>query len=222
MATLLEVQKPVDLVLITFGTGSWTVTYNSTGYYALHSTASNTSTVDIPISIETTAEGPGSKITSIDIPYFNGTADLSTIPTATLYKTDILSVYTFVANQFYNTSSTVFMIPSTPNGYMYQCTTAGKATTEPSTYPTTVGQTVTTGDATFTCVALANETVNTIPVTVNGIVTHATTDQMFTVTVTTPAFDNVPGAYVLHLTLAAASTSVVKLYTPIVRYQKEI
>ena len=220
MATLIEVQKQIDLGSITFGTGSWAVTYNSGSSYALHSTAADTSTVDIPINIEATNEGPGVKVTSIDIPYFCGTADLSAAPTAALYKTDINSVYTFSANAFF--AAGALMVPTTQNGYMYQCTVAGKAASEPATYPTTVGQTVSSGDAVFACMALANNTVNTLAVTTNAIVTKRTTDQMFTVTVTTPAFDNAPGSYVLHLTFAAAATSVVKLYAPIVRYTKEI
>jgi hypothetical protein len=223
MAQLIQAQKSIDLGLITFGTGSWATTYSSGSYYALHSTAANTSTVDIPISIEVTNEGPGVEIASIDVPYFCGTADLSAAPTAALYKTEINSLYPFVANAVYLPVAGDYYIPSTPNGYMYQVTTAGKAGAEPSSYPTVAGQTVTTGDATFTCVALANSTVNTIAVTApNAIVTHSSTDQMFSVNVTSPAFDNVPGEYVLHLTLAAAATSVVKLYPPIVNYTKEI
>lgn len=222
MAQLIEVQKPVDLNLITFGTGSWTVTYSSGSYYALHSTAANTSTIDIPISIETTNEGPGSKITSIDIPYFCGTADFSTAPTAALYKTVSNSLYTFSANAVYLPVTGDYYIPSTPNGYMYQVTTAGRAAAEPTTWGTTVGGTTQTGDAVFTCVALANSTVSTITVTTNAIVTKGSYDQMFTVKVTSPTFDNVPGSYVLHLTMAAAATSVVKLYPPIVNYTKEV
>ena len=222
MATLIEVQKSIDLGLITFGTGSWTTTYNAGNYYSLHSTAANTSTIDIPISVEVNNEGCGVKITSIDIPYFCGTANLSAAPTAALYKTEVNSLYAFVANVSYTPVTGDYYMPTTPNGYMYQVTTAGKAGAEPSTWGTTVGGTTKTGDAVFTCVALASNTVSTVTVTTNSIVTLATTDQMFTVTVTTPTFDNQPGEYVLHLTMAAASTSVVKLYPPIVNYTKEI
>lgn len=40
--------------------------------------------------------------------------------------------------------------PTTPNGYVYECTTAGTASTEP-TWPLTLGSSITSGSAIFIC-----------------------------------------------------------------------
>ena len=171
MAQLRNVQLPISFGSVVFGTGSWTVGFSSGSYSAVHSTAANTSTIDIPIIIPRSQEALGLQINSIDIPYFCGTADLAATPTATLYRHDLISV-------------------------------AGGGT---------------------------NTVVDTIATTNNAVVTHQTTDQKFTVAVTSPTFDSTVSAvgynavvYNLHLTVQTAATTVFNLYAPVVYYTEEI
>lgn len=46
---------------------------------------------------------------------------------------------------------TNFVEPTTPNGYRYECTTAGTSGATEPTWPTTIGGTVTDGTVTWTC-----------------------------------------------------------------------
>lgn len=46
-----------------------------------------------------------------------------------------------------------FIVPTTDNGYYYQCTTGGTSGTTQPTWPTTIGATVNDGTVTWTCVA---------------------------------------------------------------------
>lgn len=52
----------------------------------------------------------------------------------------------------YTTAAPVsFLVPVTPNGFYYKCTVAGTGAAGEPTWPTTIGGTVVSGTATFTC-----------------------------------------------------------------------
>lgn len=60
------------------------------------------------------------------------------------------------------TSEPLYVIPSTPNSYYYEATSAGTSdATEPVTWPTTKGDTVVDATATWTCKGLIELVVNT-------------------------------------------------------------
>lgn len=63
-----------------------------------------------------------------------------------LTPTDILPL--FEASTAYTSGQ--MTQPTTPNGFRYECTTAGTTSTEP-TWPTSIGSTVISGTAVFTC-----------------------------------------------------------------------
>lgn len=52
----------------------------------------------------------------------------------------------------YNLNS--YVIPTTPDGFAYQCTTPGTSAVGEPTFPAVLGQTVVDGTVTWTCVAL--------------------------------------------------------------------
>jgi len=56
---------------------------------------------------------------------------------------------TWAASKAYSLGD--FVVPSTVNGYIYECTTAGTSGTAEPTWPTTVGTTVTDNTAVWTC-----------------------------------------------------------------------
>jgi len=56
---------------------------------------------------------------------------------------------TWAASKAYSLGD--FVVPSTVNGYIYECTTAGTSGTAEPTWPTTAGTTVTDNTAVWTC-----------------------------------------------------------------------
>lgn len=56
---------------------------------------------------------------------------------------------TWAATTSYTTTS--YVVPPTPNGFIYKCTAAGTSGASAPTFPTTIGTTVTDGGATWTC-----------------------------------------------------------------------
>lgn len=60
-----------------------------------------------------------------------------------------------------------FVRPTRPNGFEYECTTAGQtAYREPQQWPTTVGAMLIDGSVTWTCRAIGNSAVDTISISV--------------------------------------------------------
>jgi len=62
---------------------------------------------------------------------------------------DNVGISNWVASTSYNVGNIV--IPTTANGYTYECTTAGTSDSSECTWPTTVGETVTDGTVVWTC-----------------------------------------------------------------------
>jgi|SRR5882672_6320278 len=58
--------------------------------------------------------------------------------------------------------TTTYVRPSRPNGFEYECTTAGQTGAREPTWPTTVALTVTDGSVIWTCRAIGNNAVDTI------------------------------------------------------------
>lgn len=105
-------------------------------------------------------------VASMVYTFFGNTLTQSSVPIARLQQTsnlhqvmenivadynrlnDINLRYKWLASMSYARDSVV--VPTTTNGHYYKCTTAGTSgATEPTTWPTTTGGTVTNGTATF-------------------------------------------------------------------------
>lgn len=59
-------------------------------------------------------------------------------------------------------SAAEFIRPTVPNGFSYECTTAGTTGTKEPRWPTTISATVTDGSVTWTCRAASGSGVNAI------------------------------------------------------------
>lgn len=82
-------------------------------------------------------------------------AQTTTIPTTLYWGLFVANAGYWVASTAYTT--TQYILPQTPNGHIYKCTTAGTTSTNPATVAaqTTAGGTVTDGTAVFTEQTLA-------------------------------------------------------------------
>lgn len=60
------------------------------------------------------------------------------------------------------TATSDYVRPTTPNGFAYQCTTAGTTGSREPRWPTTLAQTVVDGSVTWTCVAASTNGINAV------------------------------------------------------------
>lgn len=115
--------------------GRWGIAFSSTGVPAAAASAAAGiiayDTSNENVNVESPVPGKGKVAVSIT----DWTSSVSTAATARS-----------------GTAIGTMIRPTTHNGYVYECTTAGTSSgTEPTSYPTIPGQTVTDNDVVFTC-----------------------------------------------------------------------
>lgn len=80
------------------------------------------------------------------------------VPDISGVDSNIASLFDSILDTRANSTSYVFgqrVLPATPNGYGYLCSTPGTTNSSPPTFPTVPGQTVTDGTVVWTCLEVA-------------------------------------------------------------------